>query len=111
MGVFISLIDTKIRHVKPFKLFDEKDLHLLVTRQGSKCWRWKYRFMAKEKVLAIVYTWISLRYASLVTSWCEALSRIDCKGVRNVNREENTTLLASSDEWPVINMLWQAEAS
>jgi len=61
----MSLTDTKIRHAKPkdkpFKLFDEKGLYLLVTRQGSKCWRWKYRFMAKEKVLAIgLYPDISL---------------------------------------------------
>lgn len=46
----MSLTDTKIRHIKPkakpFKLFDEKGLYLLVTRQGTKCWRFKYRFMA-----------------------------------------------------------------
>jgi hypothetical protein len=64
----MSLTDVKIRaakaKAKPYKLADEKGLYLLITPQGSKCWRLKYRFMGKEKALAMgVYPDISLSEA------------------------------------------------
>jgi integrase len=61
----MSLTDLKVRNVKAknkaYKLSDERGLYLLVTPKGSKCWRFKYRFGGKEKVLAIgMYPDISL---------------------------------------------------
>jgi hypothetical protein len=38
---------------KPYKLTDEKGLHLLVDTNGSKYFRFKYRFDGKQKTLAI----------------------------------------------------------
>lgn len=38
---------------KPRKLFDERGLFLLVTTNGSRLWRLKYRFDGREKLLAI----------------------------------------------------------
>lgn len=53
----MSLTDLKIRAVKATnktqKLFDGRGLFLQVTPTGSKCWRLKYRFKGKEKLLAI----------------------------------------------------------
>ncbi len=50
----MSLTDIIAKNAKPqktqFKLFDEKGLFLLVTPNGSKYWRMKYRFDGKEKV-------------------------------------------------------------
>ncbi len=49
---------------KPYKLFDQHGLFLLVTPTGSKWWRLKYRFEKKEKLLAFgVYPETSLRDA------------------------------------------------
>lgn len=49
---------------KDYKLFDEKGLFLLVKKNGSKYWRFKYRFNGKEKLLAIgVYPEITLAHA------------------------------------------------
>ena len=49
---------------KPYKLSDEKGLHLLVHPNGSKYWRLKYRFNGKEKTLALgVYPDIGLKDA------------------------------------------------
>lgn len=64
----MSLTDVKVRNVKAknkaYKLSDERGLYLLVTPQGSKCWRFKYRFGGKEKVLALgMYPDISLSEA------------------------------------------------
>ena len=53
----MSLTDTAIKKAKPadkpVKLSDGKGLYLLVNPAGSKLWRWKYRVLGKEKVMAL----------------------------------------------------------
>jgi hypothetical protein len=53
----MALSDVNVRNEKPGtkqkKLFDGDGLFLLVTPQGGKCWRFKYRFGGKEKLLAL----------------------------------------------------------
>lgn len=61
----MSLTDLKIRvakaKAKPYKLADEKGLYLLIMPEGAKYWRLKYRFMGKERALALgVYPEVSL---------------------------------------------------
>ena len=49
---------------KPYKRFDQHGLYLLVTPAGGRLWRWKYRYLGKEKVLALgVYPEVSLKRA------------------------------------------------
>jgi hypothetical protein len=49
---------------KPVKLSDGKGLYLLVSPAGSKLWRWKYRVLGKEKVMALgAYPDVSLAQA------------------------------------------------
>jgi len=52
----MALSDTAIRKIKPtdkpYKVSDEKGLHLLVTPSGGTLWRMKYRFGGKEKLIA-----------------------------------------------------------
>ncbi len=38
---------------KPYKLFDERGLYLLVDPGGGKWWRFKYRFDGREKLLSL----------------------------------------------------------
>jgi integrase len=64
----VSLTDTVIKAAKPaakpYKLFDEKGLYLLINPQGARLWRLKYRVDGREKVLAIgVYPEVSLAKA------------------------------------------------
>ena len=64
----MSLTDTLIRQTKPqakaIKLFDGRGLFLLVTPTGSQCWRLKYRFEGREKLLALgVYPDVPLKLA------------------------------------------------
>ncbi len=64
----MPLTDIKVRSAKPkekpYKLSDSGGLFLLVTPKGFRYWRLKYRFEAKEKLLAIgVYPEISLAEA------------------------------------------------
>ncbi len=53
----MSLTDTAVRNAKPgakpFKMFDERGLFLIVTPAGGKWWRFRYKFGGKEKLLAL----------------------------------------------------------
>jgi len=53
----MPLSDTAIKKAKPldkpYKLFDERGLYLLVQATGKKWWRFKYRFHGKEGGLAL----------------------------------------------------------
>ena len=64
----MPLSDIKIRNAKPaekpFELYDERVLFLIVTPAGGKWWRFKYQFEVKEKLLSLgIYPDISLREA------------------------------------------------
>ena len=65
----MPLTDTALRNVKPgakpFKLYHERGLFLIVTPTGGKWWRFKYRFDGKHKTLSLgVYPDVSLKKAS-----------------------------------------------
>ena len=53
----MPLTVTAIRNAKPkskpYKLSDSGGLFLLVRPNGGKWWRYKYRFLGKEKLLAL----------------------------------------------------------
>jgi len=62
----MPLSDTVIRQAKPesktVKLFDGRGLYLELTPKGGKWWRFKYRFLGKEKRLSLgVYPDVSLK--------------------------------------------------
>lgn len=64
----MQLTDTAIKKAKPaekpVKLSDGKGLYLLLNPVGSKLWRWKYRFLGKEKVMSLgAYPDVSLAQA------------------------------------------------
>ncbi len=53
----MALTETAIKAAKPaskaFKLSDEKGLYLLIHPNGSKYWRFDYRFETKQQTMAI----------------------------------------------------------
>jgi len=63
------LTDIKVRQaaippIKPYKLYDRDGLFILVSPNGSKWWRFKYRWEDKEKLLSFgVYPDVSLATA------------------------------------------------
>lgn len=64
----MPLTDAAIRKEKPGekpkKMFDERGLFLLVQPSGGKLWRLKYRYLGKEKKLALGrYPDVSLKLA------------------------------------------------
>jgi Arm DNA-binding domain len=52
-----ALSDTAVRAIKPvdkpFKIHYRGGLFLMVNPNGSKLWRWRYRFDGKEKLMAL----------------------------------------------------------
>lgn len=64
----MALTNTEVLKAKPgpspIKMADGRGLYLLITPTGSKLWRWKYRFLGKEKLMAIgAYPDVSLAQA------------------------------------------------
>jgi integrase len=62
----MALTDVQVRNAKPgpkqVKLFDGGGLFILITSEGGKRWRLKYRFEGKEKLLALgTYPEVPLR--------------------------------------------------
>jgi len=64
----MPLSDIHIRNAKPqekqYKLSDGRGLYLLIHPSGGKRWRYKYRWLGKEKLLALgTYPEVSLKEA------------------------------------------------
>lgn len=64
----MPLTDTAVRNTKPtskpVKIYDEAGLYLQVTPSGGKWWRFKYRYLGKEKLLSLgTYPDVSLKAA------------------------------------------------
>jgi integrase len=74
------LTDKQIRALapqdKPYKVTDEKGLHLLVNPTGSKLWRFRYEISGKEKLLALgAYPEVTLVQAREARDRARALRR------------------------------------
>jgi integrase len=77
------LTHARVRNTKPqmrpIKLSDAGGLHLLIQRHGSKLWRLAYRFVGKQKTLALgIYPTISLQEAR---EQRDAAKRLLAKGI------------------------------
>ena len=60
----MPLTNTACKNAKPrknpYKMGDSDGLYMLVNPNGSKYWRFKYRFLGREKLLALgVYDEVS----------------------------------------------------
>ena len=56
----IEIKNVKPKDGKPHKLKDAHGLHLLVTANGSKLWRFRYQFEGRETMLGLGPTVLSL---------------------------------------------------
>ncbi|MEI6202043.1 MAG: Arm DNA-binding domain-containing protein [Enhydrobacter sp.] len=99
------LTDTRIRQIKPpktrTKLADERGLFLLLTPQGGRRWRFKYRFAGKEKLLALgTYPDVSLSNAREARDLArKALaSGVDPSAIRQQEKQEQAAATANDFE-------------
>src|SRR5450631_84806 len=113
----MSLTDTAIKAAKPaakpYKLFDERGLYLLVNPRGGRLWRLKYRVDGREKLLAIgAYPDLSLAKARerrddarrLLTEQIDPSARKKAERLTQVDTFESI-----AREWPALQKRGLAE--
>ena len=101
----MSLTDVKIRNTKPSekpqRLWDGGGLYLEVSPTGGKLWRLKYRYLGKEKLLALgKWDLVTLREArELRDEWKKILAKgLDPAAVRKKAKLEAHHRAANSFE-------------
>lgn len=115
----MALTDRAIVHAKPcgkpYKLSDSHGLYLLVNPNGSKRWYIKYRFVNKEKKLALgPYPLLTLAQARRMREEAQLLliSGIDPSAHRKAERlaiKPEHTFESVAREWVTSNVNWSAE--
>lgn len=107
----MPLTATAVSQAKPkakqYKLSDSHGLFLQVMPNGSKYWRYKYRFAGREKTLALgVYPDVSLKEAR--TARQEARAKLDNGVDPGVVRkvEKLTRNLAAADSFEAVAREW-----
>lgn len=110
----MSLTDVKVRNAKPgekqVKLSDSGGMYLLVTPNGGKCWRLKYRFCGKEKVLALgTYPEVSLADARVKRDVArkQIAAGIDPGEVKKAQKAARTA--AAENTFEVLAREWHAK--
>lgn len=113
MPPIMALTDPKVRNAKPqekpYRLADSGGLYLEVMPQGSRYWRLKYRFLQKEKRLALgVYPSVSLADARAGRDAAKALLRngIDPGAARKENKRQ--AHYAAGNSFEAVSREWHA---
>lgn len=110
----MALTDTKIRGLKPterdFKVSDEKGLFLLVKKNGGKYWRMKYRYLGKEKTLALgVYPATTLAHARAARDEARTLIAAGGDPMAKRKAEKQARSEASQNSFKAIALEWKSK--
>lgn len=115
----MSLTDTKIKstkpQLKPFKLPDGCGLFLLIHPNGSKYWRYRYKYQGRERVMAIgLYPQITLHQARTVRDECKSLlahgiDPIEHKKSEKQQAEKRITFEEVARKWCDSQRTWSAD--
>lgn len=107
------LTDTAVRNLKPaakpYKKSDGGGLHLLVTPQGSKLWRFAYRFDGKQKLLSFgKYPAVSLSKARAERDLAKTqlAEGLDPSGLRKAERAKIEEIKPVDDNWKALCQEW-----
>lgn len=103
----MPLKDVEIRALRPaetpFKKADEKGLYLEVFPNGSKLWRWKYRFAGKEKRLAFgAYPEVSLKDARMRRDDARAMLTSGTDPALERKREKLTAHISAANSFELV---------
>lgn len=104
----------EIRKAKPrdadWKLSDDGGLYLLIQTGGTKSWRWKYRFLGKEKKLTIGrYPAVSLADARKARDRARELLQQGVDPSAEKKRVRAAAALASLDTFERVARAWHEE--
>ncbi len=108
------LTDSAIRNLKPLRktqrVFDGGGLYLEVSPSGGKWWRFKYRFMGKEKRISVgVYPDVGLRKARELRDEYRKLVAADVDPSENRKAVKATSLENTKNSFEVVAQEWLAK--
>lgn len=109
----MPLSDARLRTLKPaekpYKVADSAGLHVMVSPSGSRLWRFAYRFLDKQKVMALgAYPIVTLAEARAAR---DAARRLLAKGVdplEDRKAEERRQRIAAGDTFGAVADEWFA---
>jgi integrase len=109
----MPLTDTAVKKAKPgprpMKLSDCKGMYLLVSPTGSKLWRWKYRMLGKEKVMALgAYPDVSLAQARDCLDAARKLLASGADPVAKRKADRRASLTAAENSFETVARKWWA---
>jgi integrase len=109
----MPLTDTAVKKAKPglapMKLSDGKGMYLLVNPSGSKLWRWKYRVLGKEKVMALgAYPDVSLAQARDSLAIARKLLATGIDPVTQRKADRQASLTAAENSFETVARKWWA---
>lgn len=112
----MALTDTAVRSAKgkarPYKLTDERGMFLLVSPNGSKWWRLKYRMLGKEKLFSLgVYPDIGLKDARLRRDAARTLIANGVDPSANRQVQKAATIERAESSFEAIAREWFAKNS
>lgn len=101
--ILMALTDLKVKAArpnrKPYHLTDGHGLFLIVQPNGSKLWRWKYRFQGKFRLMALgSYPELTLANARVVHAEARAKLLNGTDPMAERKAEKSATSLAQTDE-------------
>ncbi|MHB8742679.1 MAG: tyrosine-type recombinase/integrase [Sulfuricaulis sp.] len=92
---------------KPYKIAAGGGLYLLVTPDGRKYWRLKYRFLGKEKLLALgVYPGISIAEARVARDAAKALLKAGCDPVATKKQDRLANQVSAANTFETVALEW-----
>jgi integrase len=112
----VALTDTAIRNSKPadkpLKLTDERGLYLLLKPNGSRWWRFDYRYGGKRKTLSMgVYPDVSLKEARNRRDEARKLLASDVDPGENRKAVKAAKLEKVANSFEVVTREWYAKYS
>ena len=110
------LTDTAIRNLKPkeaaYKVSDGGGMYLLVSPEGGRWWRFKYRFEGREKCLSLgVYPDVSLKDARRLRDEARHLLAKDTDPSENRKALKSANAERAANSFEVVAREWYAKFS
>lgn len=107
----MALTDTAVRAAKPkekaYKLHDARGLFLLINKNGSKWWRFRYRYQGREKQLSVgTYPDTSLK---LARSKRDDARRLLAAGVDPSETRKAAKTYGTENSFEVVALEWHTK--
>jgi len=107
MALTVKVIDKAKPQDKPYKLTDGRGLYLQVMPNGSKYWRLAYRYLNKQKTLALgVYPNLSLSEARKAREDAKSQLANDIDPSAHKKAKRAAKLEAASNSFELVARLW-----